>query len=30
MYQMAKEGGGKYGGPAPVITRLGTHNVQER
>ena len=23
MYQMAKEGGGKYGGPAHAITRLG-------
>jgi beta-glucosidase len=23
MYQMAKGGGGKYGGPAPAIPRLG-------
>ena len=23
MYQMAKGGGGNYGGPAPAITRLG-------
>jgi hypothetical protein len=23
MYQMAKGGGGKYGGPAPAIARLG-------
>jgi hypothetical protein len=28
MFQMAKEGGGKYGGPAPAIARLGISPYQ--
>ena len=28
MYQIAKEGGGKYGGPAPAITRFGISPYQ--
>ena len=28
MYKMAKEGGGKYGGRAPAITRLGISPYQ--
>ena len=28
MYQMAKGGGGNYGGPAPAITRLGIDPYQ--
>ena len=28
MYQIAKEGGGKYGGRAPAITRLGISPYQ--